>query len=101
MEIQEITVDMSLLNTDIGELDDALGQLRNHLNGVFTDIQELDMMWDGPANTEFQKQFTNDHQNMENMCETIKSIIENYRNANKEYTSCENSVYDAVASINI
>ena len=63
MANQEITVNTDTLASDIAELTSRLNMARRMLTDMFAQIQELDAMWDGPANNEFNRQFANDHEN--------------------------------------
>lgn len=98
---KEITVDTDLLKTDIDTMGDSLSQLRKLLEDVFGDIRELDTMWDGPANEEFNRQFQRDYETMKSQCDTIESMIDHYDYADKEYVKCENEVDSIVKSIRI
>ena len=55
MANQEIAVNTETLALDIAELNTTLETARKMLRDMFTQIQELDAMWDGPANDEFNK----------------------------------------------
>lgn len=101
MAVKEIAVDTSVLSGDIQELRTALGAVRSQLNDMFGQITELDAMWDGPANAEFTRQFGIDHENAENMCKTVESLIECMEYARDQYNSCEDEVNSKVASIQI
>lgn len=101
MANQEIAVNTNTLASDIGELRNALKAAEKALNDMFTDIQELDAMWDGPANEEFNRQFENDHENAKEMCATVQSLIECMEYAKEEYNSCEDQVNGIVSAINI
>lgn len=101
MANQEITVNTDTLASDIAELSNTLSTARKMLGDMFTQIQELDAMWDGPANDEFNKQFVNDHENAKGMCATVQSLIECMEYAKEQYNSCENQVNGIVSAINI
>ena len=101
MANQEIAVNTDTLASDIAELNGALDTARKMLSDMFTQIQELDAMWDGPANDEFNRQFANDHENAEEMCKTVQSLIECMEYAKEQYNSCENQVNVIVSAINI
>lgn len=101
MANQEITVNIDTLASDIAELNNTLSTARKMLGDMFTQIQELDAMWDGPANDEFNKQFVNDHENAKEMCATVQSLIECMEYAKEQYNSCENQVNGIVSAINI
>ena len=58
-------------------------------------------MWDGPANDEFRRQFDNDHENAEELCKTVDSIIKCMQYAREQYDLCENDVNTLIAAINI
>lgn len=101
MANQEITVNTDTLASDIAELNMTLGTARNLLDNMFTQIRELDTMWDGPANDEFNRQFANDHENAKEMCKTVQSLIECMQYAKEQYNSCENQVNGIVSAISI
>lgn len=101
MANQEIAVNTGTLASDIAELNGALETARKVLNDMFTQIQELDAMWDGPANDEFNRQFVSDHENAKGMCATVQSLIGCMEYAKEQYNSCENQVNGIVSAINI
>lgn len=97
----EITVDTAALAGDIEELQNALSEVRRQLNQMFEQVSELDAMWDGPANAEFNRQFANDYENFKELCNTVESIIQCMQYAKEQYNICENEINGIVASINI
>lgn len=101
MANQEITINTDTLASDIAELNSALETARRTLGDMFTQIQELDAMWDGPANDEFNKQFANDHENAKGLCATVESLIACMEYAREQYNSCENQVNGIVSAIRI
>ncbi len=98
---QEITINTSILAGDISELKSALTNARKHLENMFAQINELDAMWDGPANEEFKKQFGIDYENTKSLCETVESLISCMEYAKEQYDLCENEVNNIVSSISI
>lgn len=101
MANQEITINTDTLASDIAELNSALETARRTLSDMFTQIQELDAMWEGPANDEFNKQFANDHENAKGLCATVESLIACMEYAREQYNSCENQVNGIVSAIRI
>lgn len=101
MAIKEIAVNTSTLSNDINALQSALASARAQLDNMFNQVAELDTMWDGPANAEFNRQFGNDYENAKNLCKTIESIIECMKFARDQYNSCENEVNSIVSAIMI
>lgn len=98
---QEIAVDTSILTTDIVDLQEALDRVRRQLTDMFTQVEELDAMWDGPANDEFKRQFANDYENSKELCDVVESIIECMQYAKGQYDLCENNINQIINSINI
>lgn len=101
MAIKEIAVNTSTLTNDIYALQNALASARAQLDGMFNQVAELDAMWDGPANQEFNQQFGNDYENAKNLCKTVDSIIECMGFARDQYNTCENEVNGIVSAITI
>lgn len=101
MAVREIAVNTSTLANDIRELGTTLSAVRAQMNQMFNQIAELDTMWDGPANAEFNKQFARDRQNTENMCKTVDSLITCMGYARDQYNSCESEVNSVIGSIRI
>ena len=101
MANQEITVNTDTLASDIAELTSRLNMARRMLTDMFAQIQELDAMWDGPANNEFNRQFANDHESAKGLCQTVESLINCMEYAKEQYNSCENQVNGIVSAINI
>lgn len=97
----EITIDTAVLAGDIEELRNALSEVRRQLEEMFEQVAELDTMWDGPANQEFNRQFSNDYENSRELCDTVESVIQCMQYAKEQYNICENEVNGIVASINI
>lgn len=101
MAIKEIAVNTSTLMNDIDELQTTLASARAQLDDMFNQMAELDTMWDGPANEEFNRQFRNDYENAKNLCKTIESLLECMKFAKNQYNTCENEVNDIVSAITI
>lgn len=96
-----IEINIPSLKEDLDELQDQVKQIRDGMKQMFEEIQQLDSMWDGPANLAFNTQFVNDYQTMEEMCGTMDSIIAYGQNARTEYNKCENAVLAAIEEIKI
>ena len=96
-----IEVDTVQLERDRGTLVEQLGEMRKILSRVYEQMEELDGMWDGPANEMFRNQFNSDRQNFEAACQEVQSLIDSFANAKQEYEKCEDQVGAAVAVIRI
>jgi uncharacterized protein YukE len=99
--MKEIAIDTAILNSDIRELKAALGNARLQLDDVFEQVAQLDTMWEGPANQEFNIQFGNDYDNTKSMFDTIESLVECMEYARNQYDLCEKEVGSLVGSIRI
>ncbi len=101
MANQEISINTDSLAVDIEELNRTLAMARNMLGSMFTEIQELDTMWDGLANEVFNRQFANDYENARGLCTTVQSLVECMQYAREQYSNCENQVNGIVSAIRI
>lgn len=96
-----IEVDTQQLERDKETVKERLMQVEQSLKRVYELVEELDAMWDGPANLAFRQQFANDRESFEEMCREVKNLIESLAYAKMEYEKCENQVKAAVAAIRI
>jgi len=96
-----IEIDTEQLERDRTALEEGLGQMRQILKNVYEQMEELDGMWDGPANEVFQQQFASDRQEFEAACQEVQGLIDSFAHAKEEYEKCEEQVNAAVAAIRI
>lgn len=99
MAVREIAVELPQLNNGINSIQTKLVEVRHIMKELFASMEQLDAMWDGPANAALMAQFKNDNNNMESVCKSIDHMIESYRNAHKEYVKCESSVQGIINSL--
>jgi len=97
--VEEIAVDTNTLSNDIQALQEALNYARQQLNDMFSQIHEMDAMWDGPANSEFNAQFQKDYEFSMDLCSVIEALLECMEGAKAQYNACEESVGGIVCSI--
>ncbi len=96
-----IEVNITALEQDIGELQETLKLVRGDMGAMFDTVQELDTMWDGPANEAFNRQFEADRQTLEALCEAVEDILGSMENAQGEYRKCEAGVREEIEKIRI
>lgn len=101
MQINYIQIDTTTLSKTISDMEGSINNLKNELESIYQDIQELDAMWDGPANEIFNMQFESDRQEFISMCDDISEYIEKLRYAGNEYVKCESKVGDIVRGIRL
>ncbi|MBR3525127.1 MAG: WXG100 family type VII secretion target [Lachnospiraceae bacterium] len=97
----EIGVNTDTLRSQVESLRTEIGQAENELGKMYDAVQALDGMWDGPANEAFKAQFMDDREFMEELCKTVREIIDSMDNARTEYESCENAVRQMIEEIRI
>ncbi len=101
MAFREIGINTSTLASDIDGLRSVLAETKTQLEEMFSQVVELDTMWDGPANAEFVRQFGNDYENAKSMCSTVASLIGSMEYARDQYNICENEVHGIVSAISV
>lgn len=99
--ITYMEIDTAQLNADIRELEAETARVRNSLQGLKEEMEELNAMWKGQANMAFRRQVTLD-------CSLISALLEKMDRlagcmvyAANEYVRCEQEVRDTVGSIRI
>jgi WXG100 family type VII secretion target len=101
LAISEIEMNTSTLAGDIESLEGLVTSLRNQMKKMFQSVDELDRMWDGPANAAFNQQFQADYKTCEEMCKTLTDLIGSLRHAGEEYDKCEQNIDSMIRSIPI
>ncbi len=96
-----IEVNMSTLGQDIQEMESTLRKVTGDMNEMFNAVNELDAMWDGPANRAFVEQFLKDKQMFEEMSEAISGVIDSMQNARQSYKKCEAGVSEEIDRIRV
>ena len=96
-----IEVNITALEQDTGELRETLKLVRDDMGAMFDTVQELDTMWDGPANEAFNKQFESDRQTLLALCKAVEDILGSMENAQGEYRKCEAGVREEIEKIRI
>lgn len=101
MTIKEIKIDTIILNRDVDALRGLYNSIRKETDNMYGVVQELNAMWDGPANDAFVQQFNNDYENMKSVLSMVDSLIKCMSSASRDYVSGENRVEDIVSAIRI
>ena len=96
-----IEVNIETLEQDIKDMEDALKKVREDMKGMFDSVSQLDAMWDGPANTAFNKQFRIDRETFDSLCESVDGIIDSMDSAKQSYRKCEAEVKKEIDRIKI
>ena len=96
-----IEINISVLKKDIEDMQTEIQEVRKSMSAAYEAVGQLDAMWDGPANIEFNKAFNNDRAAMEELCKIVDHLINYMENARDEYTRCEAAVSAAIDGIRI
>ena len=99
--MKEIAINTATLSRDIEQLKTLLNQLEKDRKKLTQEIQELNTMWQGPSNQAFNTQFKMDCTSFENLCKTIREMIQAMEHAKSEYDKCDNKVNGLVAALRI
>lgn len=101
MAITIIEVNTATMARDIEALENRLRETEKHMKSMFTSIKELDSMWDGPSNAEFNRQFQLDYLLCEEMCSILRELINSLRHAKSQYEICERAVESTIQAMRI
>ena len=101
MSAAEIANELERFQSDISTFEEALKVIESNYKNMFSEIKALDAMWTGQAHDAFAVQFGQDAENMEEVLNYVKELLQDLQFAHKEYTSCERSVNDIVNSMRV
>ncbi len=101
MTVNEIEINTGMLNRTISDMRGDMEIIKKSAEDIYTEIQELDAMWDGPANQAFQTQFNADRNGFLTMCNQIEAYIRKMELAKNEYDKCENKVEMLIHTIKV
>lgn len=99
MANKEIEIETNTLAQDISDLESELEQARKFILDMAEDMEELDNMWDGPANEAFMTQFGQDVQYAGDLCNMVEKLKECMEYAKQQYEICEAEVSSLISSI--
>lgn len=97
--MQEIKVDIPVLFEKTEMLRESTDLISKRYNELISNINELDIYWQGNAATEFSRSFRCDIEKLGNYIKSIKKTAADYRYALKEYQNDEDKVSEIVNAI--
>jgi len=92
-------VDTDNLRKDASTLRQYLRTIEQTSAGLRDNITRVSSMWDGPAREAFYHQFMEDCEELSEIANQIRGIIDSLEDAAKEYDSCNCIVRSIVDSI--
>ena len=96
-----IEIDTGILREDVERLKAALRIINGKMSGMYTAMQELNTMWEGPSNQILNLQFNRDKETMEMLLEILQKLADSMDFARTEYERCEAQVHSLVSSIRV
>lgn len=75
--------------------------LEKEIEGLTTDLTDLDAMWDGPSSEAFKKNFAVDIEALRKELFNLQNVYKYCDNAKKKYEECENRVIQIVDALSL
>lgn len=94
-------VDVSLLAGGKRDLEEDVRRIGQLIAQVSEETDELNQMWSGTKQQSFQKTAAADKEKLNEIFLDMKKIIEDMDAAQKEYESCEETVFDIIRAIRV
>jgi WXG100 family type VII secretion target len=99
--VKQMGNNLDRFRNDITNFQNALQDFSNAYQKADGSIQSLNGMWEGPAKNALLAMFAQDAEMIKEVINNLRTIYETYDEAHKEYTQCETSVADLIASMNV
>ncbi|MCD8012058.1 MAG: WXG100 family type VII secretion target [Lachnospiraceae bacterium] len=96
-----IKVNTTSLTRTKKEIRAGLAKIRSEMEGLSSDVETLNSMWDGEAHAAFVNGVTEDMSLLSEVCKDLQSIVEYEESAVSEYKKCEQEVSDRIAQIDL
>lgn len=92
-------INVNKLGSDVGTAKEKLTYIEQNISRMFSEIKELDAMWDGAANNAFNVQFNADYEMMKQVCSDINRLIGSMEYSKNQYQSCESQISSAINAL--
>lgn len=99
--ITYMEINTAQLNADIRELEAGTVKVRNSLQGLKGEMEELNGMWKGQANMAFRRQVKLDCSLISALLEKMDRLAGCMAYAANEYVRCEQEIKNALDDIRI
>lgn len=96
-----IEISTERLDSDISKMQGELSDLSNAMNQVYSCLESLNSMWEGPANTVFTMQTRTDRVVLQGLIKNLNNLVECMEYAKSEYNKCTEDVNSKIASIRL
>ncbi len=101
MDITHLGIDTVQLVIDIREIESAVINADKQLTVFKNEMDKLNSMWKGKANTAFKNQISIDYNLMSELISDMRKLINSMENAKREYEECENAVKASIDNIRV
>jgi len=96
-----IKIDTDRLGADIKQLNESIASVQKSMSELVSEIEQLNTMWKGEANTAFRVQTEKDFNYMKQIIKGFQEFASDMEGAKRDYIRCENQVTDEVNRIRI
>ena len=96
-----IKISADSLQNESRKISELVSKAEKELTKIYSEVETLNAMWDGPANETFIQQFIQDYEMFKQTCNFLRRFTEDMGRAADEYNRCENSVWNTVKSISV
>lgn len=101
MSLEYLHVDTSAMKSDCSKLRESKTDLMENFKTLFSEIESIDEMWEGPAKEAFVSSVRQDKVTCDEFASAIESYIQQMEAACQEYEKCENELHDYIENLNI
>lgn len=99
MAISYIKTDSNQMADDIERINESIASVKSSMNELDSELEQLNAMWKGEANTAFKAQVRKDFDYMKQLVIGFEKFVDNMENAKRDYIKCENQVIDTVNGV--
>ncbi|MBR0091356.1 MAG: hypothetical protein IJP92_06635 [Lachnospiraceae bacterium] len=97
----ELANELELFKRDIGVIAEINTRITGYYKRLFTEILELNTMWEGPAHSAYEQSFINDSLIVEDALRFLELFYRDMEMVSRESAKCEAGVADVIAAIKI
>ena len=96
-----VRVNSTALANDVDNIKSSLERISMAVDEMYDQVNVLNSMWKGTANSAFQEKFAGDYQDIKSFIEEIKDFADKLENDRREYERCERDVISMIESVRI
>lgn len=99
--MDELEINTDFLAGDIRAMEEQLNQTNRLLHEIYAEVEEMNAMWEGPANQAFCRAFHKDQDRFSQITKGMQEYLQQLQAAGRAYEACEHAASKTVASIRI